>query len=77
MKKFIEENKDLISQIANTYNVNANVHPEDHIFQFLVTNPVFPSKKEAIDYYFKDGKNSAEILLDLITSFLHSYRQSN
>ncbi|AFU16402.1 Methyltransferase type 12 [Bacillus thuringiensis MC28] len=69
MKAFIEENKNLISQIANNYNVNANIHPEDHIFQFLVTNPVFPSKKEAIDYYFKDGQKSAQILLDLITSF--------
>ncbi|HGH7183323.1 class I SAM-dependent methyltransferase [Bacillus cereus] len=69
MKEFIEENKNLISQIAHNYNVNANIHPEDHIFQFLVTNPVFPSKKEAIDYYFNDGQNSAQILLDLITSF--------
>lgn len=69
MKEFIEANKHLISQIAQKYNVSANIHPEDHIFQFLVTNPVFPSKKEAIDYYFKDGRKSAETLLDLITSF--------
>lgn len=69
MKEFIEANKDLISQIAQNYNVNASIHPEDHIFQFLVTNPVFPSKKEAIDYYFKDGRKSAETLLDLTTSF--------
>ena len=67
MKDFIEEHKDLISQIAHSYNVNASIHPEDHIFQFIVTNPVFPSK-EAIDYYFKDGQNSAQILLNLITS---------
>lgn len=69
MKEFIEANKDLISQMAHNYNVNASIHLEDHIFQFLVTNPVFPSKKEAIDYYFKDGRKSAETLLDLITSF--------
>jgi 2-polyprenyl-3-methyl-5-hydroxy-6-metoxy-1,4-benzoquinol methylase len=68
LKDFIEEHKDLISQIAHSYNVNASIHPEDHIFQFIVTNPVFPSKKEAIDYYFKDGQNSAQILLNLITS---------
>lgn len=69
MKEFIEANKDLLSQFAHKYNVNASIHPEDHIFQFLVTNPVFPSKKEAIDYYFQDGRKSAETLLDLITSF--------
>ena len=46
LKDFIEEHKDLISQIAHSYNVNASIHPEDHIFQFIVTNPVFPSKKK-------------------------------
>ncbi|MED3070426.1 class I SAM-dependent methyltransferase, partial [Bacillus thuringiensis] len=28
LKDFIEEHKDLISQIAHSYNVNASIHPE-------------------------------------------------
>ncbi len=35
------------------------VHKEDFIFRFVYDHPGFPTKDEAVDYYFKDGARSA------------------
>lgn len=46
----------------------AEVHPEDHIFNWLIANPVFDSVDSAVAYYFNDGKNSALKLKQLLGS---------
>lgn len=42
------------------------VHPQDHIFRFLVENPVFSSADKAVKYYFQDGQQSARMLSHLL-----------
>lgn len=46
--------------------VSPDVHPGDFIFRFLVSNRKFRDRRAAIDYYFKDGRRSAETLRDLL-----------
>lgn len=52
--------------VAAEIGVRAEVHDEDFIFHFIVNNPVFASKKEAVAYYFVDGANSANKVRRLI-----------
>ena len=42
------------------------VHPQDHIFRFLIENPVFSSLDKAVKYYFQDGQQSARMLGHLL-----------
>jgi SAM-dependent methyltransferase len=53
-------------QFAGETGVLPDVHPRDFIYRFLIGNPVFENKKEAIRYYFYDGKNSAETLMRIL-----------
>lgn len=69
IKKDVPHDREKIDQLADienqcrtaasSFNVAAQVHKQDMIFQFLVTNPSFPSKLDAIRYYFSDGEKSA------------------
>lgn len=54
------------SKYAAEVNVLADLHPDDFIFQFLVTNPVFKERDLAIRYYFYDGQQSARNLRSLV-----------
>ncbi len=54
---------------AGSAAVTAEVHADDHIFNWLLSNPVFDSQDSAIRYYFNDGKRSAEKLADLVKRF--------
>ncbi len=54
---------------AETGAVTAEVHPSDHIFNWLLTNPVFDSPDSAVAYYFNDGKKSAHKVKRLIERF--------
>ncbi len=72
MNKFIEENKQVIYQLAEKYNTIADIHKADHIFRFIVTHPSFSSVENAIEYYFSDGEKSAHILTNLIKELVHS-----
>lgn len=51
---------------AQRHNVTPDVHEADFIFQWLVSNSAFSTVKEAVDYYFDDGANSAQKLADLL-----------
>lgn len=64
-------------QIAEVYGVTPEIHPDDFIYQFVINNPVFPAKKDAVNYYFSDGAKSAKILSDLIFSDLKIPKQEN
>jgi len=52
---------------AGRHRVSADVHPEDHIFRFLIENRSFASQTDAVDYYFDDGARSFGKLLDVLT----------
>ncbi|MBM3393555.1 MAG: class I SAM-dependent methyltransferase [Betaproteobacteria bacterium] len=54
---------------ASTGAVTFAVHPDDHIFNWLLSNPVFESHERAISYYFNDGKKSAGKIKRLIERF--------
>jgi len=59
-----------ILERARLYGVAPDIHREDFIFQFLITNPSFVRKEDAINYYFMDAENSCKKLLGLISMFL-------
>jgi SAM-dependent methyltransferase len=70
LKNFIESNRSNIDQTAKRYQTLPNMSEFDHIFRFIVTNPVFSSSELSINYYFMDGKNSAELLTNIINEYL-------
>ncbi len=49
--------------------VTAEVHESDHIFNWLLENPVFDSLDSAVQYYFNDGRKSAHKLKALFERF--------
>jgi cyclopropane fatty-acyl-phospholipid synthase-like methyltransferase len=51
-----------IEQYARETGVLSAVHPDDYIFRFLLENESFANHKDAVRYYFYDGKNSAQII---------------
>lgn len=62
--------------MAECWNVNPEIHPEDFIFKFLYDNPSFRSKEEAIEYYFNDGAKSAQQLGTILTDIC-KYNDNN
>ena len=55
---------------ASALGVASDIHPEDMIFRWLITNPVFKEKQLAVKYYLNDGKRSSEIFDGLVTTLL-------
>lgn len=70
MEKYLDEKNLKIQQISKKYNTLSSIHKDDLIYQFLINNPVFKNEELAIDYYFRDGRNSAHILFDVIKELL-------
>jgi methyltransferase family protein len=68
--KIPPEIEDYCTEIAKKAQVTPLIHPNDFIFRFLIDNPSFPSKKDAVNYYFTDGENSAKVLQELIHNAL-------
>ena len=54
------------NEIAKQLPVIPDIHNQDFIYHFLINNPVVPTKKGAISYYFNDGSNSAMKLSKLL-----------
>jgi hypothetical protein len=63
----IEES--FINNLAIELNTSKEIHEADHIFNFLYNNPVFNSKVDAINYYFRDGLNSCVELNKIIKRY--------
>lgn len=63
------ETQALCAAAAARHAVTSAVHPEDLIFQFLYGNGVFPTKADAINYYFDDGARSARKVADHVARF--------
>ena len=57
-----------IEEEATSLGVSPEIHPDDYIFQFIFQNTTFPSKKDAINYYFRDGEESAKKLAEILYS---------
>ena len=57
---------DAIAFYSVEYSVCDAIHPEDHIFNFLITHPVFTSDAARVEYYFRDG---APIRLDNFANY--------
>lgn len=51
---------------ATNNSVGSQVHEDDFIFRFLIENPVFNCKDDAVRYYFNDGAKSAGKLRKLL-----------
>jgi hypothetical protein len=48
------------------YKVSPDVSEKDQIFRWIIENEYFKNKTQAVDYYFKDGWQSAKILKSLV-----------
>jgi len=46
-------------EVASRYGVRPDVHPQDFIFRFILTQPRLAVLENAVDYYFGDGARSA------------------
>lgn len=70
MQTYIFDHRDQIEEIAAGFGVRPAVHPADMIFHFIATNSCFPDSYQAIQYYFSDGKRSADRLRELLATWL-------
>lgn len=61
---------------SNETGVSAVIHPDDFIYQFLLNNPSFETRENAVRYYFVDGQRSAGKLDELLFSDLGLSRDS-
>jgi len=66
MRVYLAEHRTEITEIAARLGVRADVHPADMIFQFVAKHNGFPDAYQAIQYYFTDGRMSAERLRELL-----------
>lgn len=57
----------ICSDLASNWEVLPDIHSEDFIFQFLWDHPSFPTKENAVEYYFNNGADSANKLSSLLT----------
>jgi len=48
----------IIRRQAQRCSVRPDVHPDDHIFNFLANHPGFETDEARIAYYFQDGARS-------------------
>jgi SAM-dependent methyltransferase len=59
-----------IEEAARVHKVEASIHAEDFIFQFVISHPGFEKKSHAIRYYFDDGARSCDRFCTLVSRFL-------
>ncbi len=60
----------IINDYAGQLGVSPAVHPDDHIFNFLIDHQGFPSDETRIKYYFEDGRESAKKLRGILRRVL-------
>jgi hypothetical protein len=47
-----------------------DVHPDDFIFEYIAGHPGFSDPREAVSYYFNDGRHSAHQLREILSNDL-------
>lgn len=55
-------------QVGEAYGCPGDIFDKDEVFRFFLEHPCFTTPQEAIEFYFKDGQNSAKLFYDLVTS---------
>src|SRR6202022_1172572 len=55
---------------ARSYDTVPDVYPEDFIFKFIMGHPSFSDPKDAVSYYFGDGRSSAHKVREILTNTL-------
>ena len=58
----------IVTTQAAKFGVSNAVHPEDHIFNFVINHPGFKSDIARVGYYFEDGRRSSEKFRQLVTA---------
>lgn len=71
-KEYTEVYADHIEATARRIGVKSAIHPDDHIFSFLVAHPDLPGQKAAT-YYFQDGAKSKLKIESLARELLKDY----
>ena len=70
IQAYLSDHRGAVNEIAARFGVSPDVHPADMIFRFVATHTVFPDAYQAIQYYFQDGRTSAERLRAIIRQWL-------
>lgn len=58
----------IIKAQAEKSGVSSAVHPEDHIFNYVINHSAFNSDVSRVRYYFEDGKRSSDKFRQLIAA---------
>jgi hypothetical protein len=66
----LQERKRLNQEIAAEFGVSNEIHPDDHIYNFLINHAGLPTDTSRINHYFTDGKKSAGQIGDIISQYL-------
>jgi SAM-dependent methyltransferase len=75
MQTYLADHRSAIAEIAARFGVRPDVHPADMIFRFVATHNGFPDPYQAIQYYFADGRTSADRLQALVRQWLPDRQQ--
>ncbi|WP_165585298.1 bifunctional 2-polyprenyl-6-hydroxyphenol methylase/3-demethylubiquinol 3-O-methyltransferase UbiG [Roseococcus sp. SYP-B2431] len=59
-----------IRDCAALYGVSPAIHPEDHIYNFVIQHPSFTTDAARVKYYFRDGAHSARTLCHIVGQHL-------
>jgi len=51
---------------ADRFSVSSEIHRDDHIFDFILNHPYYPTYLRAVEYYFEDGNRSAKKFVRLL-----------
>ncbi len=70
-----EEIAALCREAAARHKVIADVHDDDYIFRFIISNRSFQDIGKAVDYYFDNGAESAAMLMGLLADLGMSSRE--
>lgn len=60
---------------ASRYGVSPAIHPEDHIYNFVMQHPSFTTDAARVKYYFRDGAHSARTLNHVVDQHLPHRRR--
>ena len=60
----------LNQQVARKFAVADAVHPDDHIYNFVLGHPGFNTDGDRVNYYFNDGSRSATQFLGLVKKYV-------
>jgi 2-polyprenyl-3-methyl-5-hydroxy-6-metoxy-1,4-benzoquinol methylase len=65
-----------MTALARRFGVKSAIHPDDHIFTFLLAHPGFRAEPDRATYYFEDGARSRMKLESLTKELLLNDRHS-